>query len=157
MSAHILVVDCVPANVKLLEARLSAEFFDVLTVSNGAEALKICQRNECDIILLDEITPDVDGFEVCRHLKADPATHLIPVVMVTALDSPADCGMRTMATSAAAATSSPAGLTGNALAFAIADGPGEALTGAAKSSAFDMVVQIFLNAKQRSAASPGDS
>ncbi len=53
MSARILVVDDVPANVKLLEARLSAEYFDVLTASNGAEALKLCQRAECDIILLD--------------------------------------------------------------------------------------------------------
>src|SRR4030088_846694 len=90
MSARILVVDDVPANVKLLEARLSAEYFDVLTASNGAEALAICARAECDIILLDVMMPDMDGFEVCRRLKANPATHLIPVVMVTALDSPAD-------------------------------------------------------------------
>ena len=55
MSARILVVDDVPANVKLLEARLSAEYFDVLTAASGAEALAICQRAECDIILLDEI------------------------------------------------------------------------------------------------------
>jgi two-component system cell cycle response regulator len=90
MSARILVVDDVPANVKLLEARLSAEYFDVLTASNGAEALDICARAECDIILLDVMMPDIDGFEVCRRLKASPATHFIPVVMVTALDSPAD-------------------------------------------------------------------
>src|SRR5947207_3277642 len=90
MSARILVVDDVPANVKLLEARLSAEYFDVLTASSGAEALQICQRAECDIILLDVMMPDMDGFEVCRALKSNPATHFIPVVMVTALDSPAD-------------------------------------------------------------------
>src|ERR1700682_2580886 len=90
MSARILVVDDVPANVKLLEARLSAEYFDVLTASNGAEALEICARAECDIILLDVMMPDIDGFEVCRRLKSNPATHFIPVVMVTALDSPAD-------------------------------------------------------------------
>src|SRR5512141_2569692 len=90
MSARILVVDDVPANVKLLEARLSAEYFDVMTASNGAEALAICQRAECDIILLDVMMPDIDGFEVCRRLKTDPATHHIPVVMVTALDSPSD-------------------------------------------------------------------
>ena len=90
MSARILVVDDVPANVKLLEARLSAEYFDVLTASNGAEALAICARAECDIILLDVMMPDMDGFEVCRRLKTNPATHFIPVVMVTALDSPAD-------------------------------------------------------------------
>jgi len=90
MSARVLVVDDVPANVKLLEARLSAEYFDVLTASNGAEALDICSRAECDIILLDVMMPDMDGFEVCRRLKSNPATHYIPVVMVTALDSPAD-------------------------------------------------------------------
>ncbi|MDA9403892.1 PleD family two-component system response regulator [Bradyrhizobium sp. CCBAU 45389] len=90
MSARILVVDDVPANVKLLEARLSAEYFDVMTASNGAEALAISRRAECDIILLDVMMPDMDGFEVCRRLKSDPATHHIPVVMVTALDSPAD-------------------------------------------------------------------
>src|ERR1700712_1118336 len=90
MSARILVVDDVPANVKLLEARLSAEYFDVLTASNGAEALAMCARAECDIILLDVMMPDMDGFEVCRRLKSNPATHFIPVVMVTALDSPSD-------------------------------------------------------------------
>src|ERR1700750_46548 len=90
MSARILVVDDVPANVKLLEARLSAEYFDVLTASNGTEALAIASRAECDIILLDVMMPDMDGFEVCRRLKSNPATHFIPVVMITALDSPAD-------------------------------------------------------------------
>src|SRR6202000_2607168 len=90
VSARILVVDDVPANVKLLEARLSAEYFDVLTASNGTEALEICARAECDIILLDVMMPDLDGFQVCRRLKSNPATHFIPVVMITALDSPAD-------------------------------------------------------------------
>src|SRR5437660_2636034 len=90
MTARILVVDDVPANVKLLEARLSAEYFDVLTASSGDEALQICQRAECDISLRDVMMPDIDGFEVCRRLKSSPATHFIPVVMITALDSPAD-------------------------------------------------------------------
>src|SRR5258705_9907427 len=90
MSARILVVDDIPTNVKLLEARLSAEYFDVLTASSGAEALEICARAECDIILIDVMMPDIDGFEVCRRLKSNPVTHFIPVVMVTALDSPAD-------------------------------------------------------------------
>ncbi|MET0705353.1 MAG: PleD family two-component system response regulator [Tardiphaga sp.] len=90
MSARILVVDDIPANVKLLEARLSAEYFDVITASNGAQALEICARSECDLILLDVMMPDMDGFEVCRRLKANPRTHFIPVVMVTALDSPSD-------------------------------------------------------------------
>jgi two-component system cell cycle response regulator len=90
MSARVLVVDDVPANVKLLEARLSAEYFDVVTAYSGMEALAVCERAECDIVLLDVMMPDMDGFEVCRKLKCNPATHHIPVVMVTALDQPSD-------------------------------------------------------------------
>ena len=90
MTARVLVVDDIPANVKLLEARLSAEYFDVLTAMSGKEALAICERAECDLVLLDVMMPDMDGFEVCRRLKTNPATHHIPVVMVTALDQPSD-------------------------------------------------------------------
>ncbi len=90
MTARVLVVDDVPANVKLLEARLSAEYFDVTTASNGIEALALCERAECDIILLDVMMPELDGFEVCRKIKSNPLTHHIPVVMVTALDQPSD-------------------------------------------------------------------
>jgi two-component system cell cycle response regulator len=90
MSARVLVVDDVPANVRLLEARLSAEYFDVATAFSGAEALAMAERAECDIVLLDVMMPDMDGFEVCQRLKSNPATHHIPVVMVTALDQPAD-------------------------------------------------------------------
>jgi two-component system, cell cycle response regulator len=90
MTARILVVDDVPANVKLLEARLSAEYFDVATAYNGIEALALCERAECDIVLLDVMMPELDGFEVCRKLKSNPLTHHIPVVMVTALDQPSD-------------------------------------------------------------------
>src|SRR5436190_3887288 len=90
MTARVLVVDDVQANVKLLEARLSAEYFDVATAMSGLEALAICEKAECDIVLLDVMMPDMDGFEVCRRLKKNPATHHIPVVMVTALDHPSD-------------------------------------------------------------------
>src|SRR5882762_2117466 len=90
MTARILVVDDVTANVKLLEARLTAEYFDVTTAMSGVEALSICERAQCDIVLLDVMMPEMDGFETCRRLKANPATHHIPVVMVTALDQPAD-------------------------------------------------------------------
>lgn len=90
MTARVLVVDDVPANVKLLEARLSAEYFDVSTAMNGVEALAKCEKAECDIVLLDVMMPDMDGFEVCRRLKSNPSTHHIPVIMVTALDHPAD-------------------------------------------------------------------
>jgi two-component system cell cycle response regulator len=90
MTARILVVDDVPPNVKLLEARLSAEYFEVLTAGSGPEALAICQDGACDIILLDVMMPGMDGFEVCRRLKSNPATAHLPVVIVTALDQPAD-------------------------------------------------------------------
>src|SRR5262245_25851054 len=90
MTARVLVVDDVPANVKLLEARLSAEYFDVVTAVSGADALRLCERAECDVVLLDVMMPEMDGFEVCRRLKSSPATHHIPVVMVTALDQPSD-------------------------------------------------------------------
>ncbi|AVA21141.1 PleD family two-component system response regulator [Rhizobium sp. CB3171] len=90
MTARILVVDDVPANVKLLEARLLAEYFDVLTAEDGLKALAICDSTQVDLILLDIMMPGMDGFEVCERLKSDPRTAHIPVVMVTALDQPAD-------------------------------------------------------------------
>ncbi|OWV62508.1 diguanylate cyclase response regulator [Rhizobium sp. N122] len=90
MTARILVVDDIPANVKLLEARLLAEYFDVMTAADGYTALAICERNQVDLILLDIMMPGIDGFEVCERLKASRKTAHIPVVMVTALDQPAD-------------------------------------------------------------------
>ncbi|WP_136657049.1 PleD family two-component system response regulator [Nitratireductor sp. XY-223] len=90
MTARILVVDDIPANVKLLEARLLAEYFDVITAVNGEEALAICADGQVDLVLLDIMMPGMDGFEVCERLKADSATTHIPVVMVTALDQPSD-------------------------------------------------------------------
>lgn len=90
MTARILVVDDVPANVKLLEVRLLAEYFDVLTATNGPEAIEICEHGKVDVVLLDVMMPGMDGFEVCRRLKGDSATAHIPVVMVTALDQIAD-------------------------------------------------------------------
>jgi two-component system cell cycle response regulator len=90
MTARVLVVDDLLPNLKLLEARLSAEYFEVLTATNGADALKICANGDCDIVLLDVMMPGMDGLEVCRRLKRDKATTHIPVVMVTALDQPSD-------------------------------------------------------------------
>ncbi|WCL55700.1 PleD family two-component system response regulator [Gimibacter soli] len=90
MTARVLVVDDVPPNVKLLEAKLTSEYFDVLTAFSGPEALDVISREHPDIILLDVMMPGMDGFEVCRRIKADAATSHIPVVMVTALDQPSD-------------------------------------------------------------------
>ena len=90
MTARILVVDDMAINVKLLEARLMAEYFQVLTASNGRDALDICEKGLCDLVLLDVMMPEIDGFEVCQRLKDNPKTSFIPVVMVTALDLPED-------------------------------------------------------------------
>jgi two-component system cell cycle response regulator len=90
MTARVLVVDDILANVKLLEARLQAEYFEVLTAFSGPEALDVCARERVDVILLDVMMPGMDGFEACRRLKAVPATQDVPVIMVTALDQPSD-------------------------------------------------------------------
>src|SRR5262249_55676995 len=90
MTARVLVVDDVDANVKLLEARLIAEYFEVRTARSGPEALHICARERADVILLDVMMPGMDGFEACRRLKSEPRTQHIPVIMITALDQPSD-------------------------------------------------------------------
>jgi two-component system cell cycle response regulator len=90
MSARVLVVDDIPINVRLLQAKLSAEFFDVVTAGNGQAALDLIAKEPPDIILLDVMMPGLDGFEVCRRIKTDPKSAHIPVVMVTALSDAAD-------------------------------------------------------------------
>src|SRR6266478_6739612 len=90
MSGRVLVVDDIEANVKLLEAKLSSEYFDVLTAYNGLTALEIADTELPDVILLDVMMPRMDGFEVCRQLKANRRTADVPVVMVTALSDVAN-------------------------------------------------------------------
>ena len=90
MSARILVVDDVPANVKVLEAKLSAEYYDVITASDGYEALERIADSQPDIVLLDVMMPGLDGLEVCRRIKADRRSMHLPVVMVTALSEASD-------------------------------------------------------------------
>jgi len=90
MTARVLVVDDIMSNVKLLEAKLTAEYFDVVTAFNGLECLARMEENVPDIVLLDVMMPGMDGFEVCRRIKSNPKIAHVPVVMVTALDQPAD-------------------------------------------------------------------
>ena len=90
MTARVLIVDDVPANLKLLEAKLMAEYFGVLQASSGPEALEVAVREKPDIILLDVMMPGMDGFEVCRRLRAMPETAHVPIIMVTALDQQKD-------------------------------------------------------------------
>jgi DNA-binding response OmpR family regulator len=88
--ARILVVDDEAKNVKLLEALLLPRGYQISTASNGEEALQQVQRERPDLILLDVMMPVMDGFEVCKRLKEDADTRLIPVVIMTALDQVED-------------------------------------------------------------------
>ena len=90
MSARVLVVDDVPVNVRLLEAKLAAEYYHVITATNGTQALEKVKTERPDIVLLDVMMPGMDGFEVCRRIRAMPETANLPVVMVTALSEQQD-------------------------------------------------------------------
>jgi two-component system cell cycle response regulator len=90
MSARVLVVDDILPNVKLLEAKLTSEYYDVLTATNGEEALQSVEQDSPDLILLDVMMPGMDGFEVCTRIKQNAALAHIPVVMVTALTDTED-------------------------------------------------------------------
>ena len=80
----ILVVDDTPQNVKILDAVLSPRGYSVVAAASGAEALHKVAQERPDLVLLDIVMPDLDGYEVCRRLRADPETRLLPVVMITA-------------------------------------------------------------------------
>ncbi|HVV34445.1 MAG TPA: PleD family two-component system response regulator [Vitreimonas sp.] len=87
MSARILVVDDLEANRRLLEAMLSADYYDVLLASAGEEGVQLARREKPDLILMDVMMPGgIDGFEACRRLKAHPETRHIPVIILTTLD-----------------------------------------------------------------------
>ncbi|MGA0603282.1 response regulator [Caulobacter sp. KR2-114] len=87
---HVLVVDDNIHNVKLLEARLQVAAYAVETASSGPEALAKAAASPPDLVLLDVMMPGMDGYEVCRRLRGDPATARLPVVLVTALDGEGD-------------------------------------------------------------------
>ena len=88
--AKILVVDDEEKNVKLLEARLIPHGYTVCTASNGEHALEQVRREQPDLIILDILMPGMDGFTVCKTLKDDPETRLIPVIIMTALGQKED-------------------------------------------------------------------
>jgi two-component system cell cycle response regulator len=90
MSGKILVVDDLEPNLRLLEAKLKSEYYTVFTATNGFDAIDIAKEKSPDIILLDVMMPQMDGFQTCVKLKNDPATAGIPVVMVTALTEQED-------------------------------------------------------------------
>ncbi|HEY2831132.1 MAG TPA: response regulator [Sporichthyaceae bacterium] len=82
--SRILVVDDTPANVRLLEAVLLPRGYDVLCAGSGEEALELVAKERPDLVLLDLLMPGMNGHEVCRRLREDPATATLPVVMITA-------------------------------------------------------------------------
>jgi len=90
MTARILVVDDILPNVKVLSAKLLSEYYNVIAAYSGREALEKIEKEHPDIVLLDVMMPEMDGFEVCHRIKANPATAHIPVVMVTALSEISD-------------------------------------------------------------------
>lgn len=90
MTARVLVVDDLLPNLKVLEAKLTNEYFEVETADSGAKALACIEADPPDIVLLDVMMPEMDGFEVCQKIKSNPASAHIPVVMVTALSDRAD-------------------------------------------------------------------
>ncbi len=90
MTAKVFVVDDQPLNIKVLQAKLSSEYYEVLTATDGEQALDIVAKQNPDLLLLDVMMPGMDGFEVCRRIKHDAETWHLPVVMVTALSDRAD-------------------------------------------------------------------
>jgi len=90
MSARILVVDDLAPNLHLLEVKLQAEYYDVVTAKSGYDALEIAGTEKIDLILMDAMMPGMNGFEACEKLKQNPETWHIPVIMVTALEETKD-------------------------------------------------------------------
>jgi two-component system, cell cycle response regulator len=86
MSAKVLVVDDMPANVRLLQAKLEADYYEVLIAYEGKTAIELAILEQPDIILLDVMMPGMNGYEVTRHLKGHEDTRHIPIILVTALD-----------------------------------------------------------------------
>jgi two-component system, sensor histidine kinase and response regulator len=85
--AHVLIVDDEPHSRELLKEILTPEGYLLLTAASGEEALAMVAREQPDLILLDLMMPDIDGRQVAREIKSNPATENIPIIMVTALDN----------------------------------------------------------------------
>src|SRR5260221_4719798 len=90
MPGRVLIDDEILPNVKLLEAKLTSEYYDVISADNGQKAIELARTESPDLILLDIMMPGLDGFKTCEILKGDPRTAPIPVIMVTALSDVAD-------------------------------------------------------------------
>jgi CheY-like chemotaxis protein len=89
-TTRVLIADDNPQGVELLEAYLSGSDYEIETAADGEEALRKVKEWRPDLLLLDIMMPKISGFEVCKRLRADPATREISVLMITALDQPSD-------------------------------------------------------------------
>src|SRR5437763_9933900 len=83
-TGRILVVDDTPQNIRLLEAILAPRGYEIVAAESGQQALDLVESSQPDLVLLDIVMPGMDGYEVCRQLRRDPATEMLPVVMITA-------------------------------------------------------------------------
>jgi two-component system cell cycle response regulator len=90
MTARILVVDDVDFNVKLLDAKLKQDYYQVFTASNGVQAVAKAKEIKPDLILMDVMMPEMDGFEATQIIKSDPNLSFIPIIIVTALNAQED-------------------------------------------------------------------
>ena len=88
--ARILIVDDNLTNVKVLQTRLAAEGYEIVTAADGEEGLAAARQHTPDLILLDVMMPKLDGLEVCRRLRADAAFPFTPIIMVTAMSDSKD-------------------------------------------------------------------
>src|SRR5689334_6109979 len=87
---RILIADDNAANLDILQTRLRSQGYDIVSAVDGAAALEPARAQLPDLILLDVMMPKMDGFEVCRQLRADPALPFMPIILVTAKDDPRD-------------------------------------------------------------------
>src|SRR2546426_9581444 len=106
MPEKVLVVDDMPVNVKLLADLLAVKGYAVVTAANGAEALAKVDKEQPGLVLLDVMMPGMSGYDVCRKLRENPATAMLPVSMVTALD-PAQERVKGIEAGAAALPTNP--------------------------------------------------
>src|SRR6266699_2503050 len=86
----VLTIDDEDLNIELMAGYLSGTGCELIAARRGLEALQMIEERRPDLVLLDVMMPDLDGFEVCRRIKVNPVTQHIPLVMVTALDQPSD-------------------------------------------------------------------
>src|SRR5258705_13664010 len=90
LSARILVVDDTPANIQTLAAILKEQGYQLSVATNGRQALEVMEKMRPDLVLMDVMMPEMDGYEACQHIKASPSLRDIPIIFLTAKTDTAD-------------------------------------------------------------------